>query len=627
MRERDWTIKELDRAAAERLVSELGLRPATAAVLARRGYDEPERARAFLEGALPRHDPFELGDMRAACDAIRAAVAAGRSICVHGDYDADGISATALAILILRELGAEVEWHLPSRFDEGYGLRSETITRLAEHGCGLVLTVDCGVTAVQEVAEAKRLGLDVVVSDHHRPADQLPDCPLVGPYRDSSYPFLELCGTGVVYKLGQALLGGESELLARQLDLVALATIADVVPLVDENRGLSLAGLRALARTQKPGLRELMKVARIDPAAVDAGAVGFRLAPRLNAAGRLGHPEAALELLLTVDRDEARRLAYRLDELNRERQAVEQRILREAVDEIESWPEPRRQRSGYVLAREDWHEGVIGIVASRLVERYHRPVVLIAGGEREWKGSGRSTGAFDLHGGLAACAEHLARFGGHRAAAGLSIEPARVEAFATAFGAYADAQLAEDELRPITLVDALVHGSELTLALAAELARLAPFGLGNPGVTLLVAACELADLATVGDGKHLRFRVKDGARDAGSAIAFGFGRQLDRFRRELTYDVAFRLEENQWNGTSAPQLVVKRVFDGEPRYRELRDWLAGFWRQGADAWPADAAAIFAELSLASGGHVRRHLLESPTFCRLLAEPPSLAEAA
>jgi single-stranded-DNA-specific exonuclease len=627
MRERDWTIKELDRAAAERLVSELGLRPATAAVLARRGYDEPERARAFLEGALPRHDPFELGDMRAACDAIRAAVAAGRSICVHGDYDADGISATALAILILRELGAEVEWHLPSRFDEGYGLRAETITRLAEHGCGLVLTVDCGVTAVREVAEAKRLGLDVVVSDHHRPADQLPDCPLVGPYRDSSYPFLELCGTGVVYKLGQALLGGESELLARQLDLVALATIADVVPLVDENRGLSLAGLRALARTQKPGLRELMKVARIDPAAVDAGAVGFRLAPRLNAAGRLGHPEAALELLLTVDRDEARRLAYRLDELNRERQAVEQRILREAVDEIESWPEPRRRRSGYVLAREDWHEGVIGIVASRLVERYHRPVVLIAGGEREWKGSGRSTGAFDLHGGLAACAEHLARFGGHRAAAGLSIEPARVEAFATAFGAYADAQLAEDELRPITAVDALVHGSELTLALAGELARLAPFGLGNPGVTLLVAACELADLATVGDGKHLRFRVKDGARDAGSAIAFGLGRQLDRFRRELTYDVAFRLEENQWNGTSAPQLVVKHVFDGEPRYRELRDWLAGFWRQGADAWPADAAAIFAELSLASGGHVRRHLLESPTFCRLLAEPPSLAEAA
>ena len=627
MHGREWTIKDLDCAAAARLVSELRLSPATAAVLARRGYDEPERARAFLEGALPRHDPFELGDMRAACEAIRAAVAGGRTICVHGDYDADGISATALAILILRELGAEVEWHLPSRFDEGYGLRADTITRLAERGCGLVLTVDCGVTAVEEVAEARRLGLAVVVSDHHRPAAKLPDCPLVGPYRGSSYPFPELCGTGVVYKLGQALLGEESELLARQLDLVALATIADVVPLAGENRGLALAGLRALARTQKPGLRELMKVARIDPAAVDAGAVGFRLAPRLNAAGRLGHPEAALELLLTEDAGEAKRLAYRLDELNRERQAVEQRILREAVDEIESWPESRRRRSGYVLAREDWHEGVIGIVASRLVERYHRPVVLIAGGDREWKGSGRSTGAFDLHGGLAACAEHLVRYGGHRAAAGLSIAPARLEAFEAAFAAYADAQLTEEELRPVTVVDALVHGAELTLGLAGELARLAPFGLGNPGVTLLVASCELAELATVGDGKHLRFRVKDGARDAGSAIAFGFGRQLDRFRRDLTYDVAFRLEENQWNGTSAPQLVVKRVFDGEPRYRELRDWLAGLWRQGVEAWPAEAAAVFAELGLGGGATVRRHLLESPTFCRLLGQPGGLPEAA
>ncbi|HEX6491546.1 MAG TPA: single-stranded-DNA-specific exonuclease RecJ [Gaiellaceae bacterium] len=623
----EWTIRELDCAVAARLASELGLSPTTAAVLARRGYEDPERARAFLEGALPRNDPFELGDMGAACEAIRAAVSGKRSICVHGDYDADGISATALAILILRELGAEVDWHLPSRFDEGYGLRAETITRLAAQGCGLVLTVDCGVTAVEEVAEAKRLGLEVVVSDHHRPGPEQPDCPLVGPYRDSPYPFPELCGTGVVYKVGQALLGEESALLARQLDLVALATVADVVPLIGENRALALAGLRALARTQKPGLRELMKVARIDAAAVDAGAVGFRLAPRLNAAGRLGHPEAALELLLTDDLDEAKRLAYRLDDLNRERQAVEQRILREAIEEIESWPEPRRRRSGYVLAREDWHEGVIGIVASRLVERYHRPVVLIAGGERDWKGSGRSTGAFDLHAGLASCSEHLVRFGGHRAAAGLSIEPARIEAFESAFGAYADEQLAEAELRPVTLVDALVHGSELTLGLAAELARLAPFGLGNPGVTLLVASCELTELATVGEGKHLRFRVRDGSRDAGSAIAFGLGRQLDRFRRELTYDLAFRLEENRWNGTSAPQLVVKRVFEGEPRYRELRDWLAALWRQGAEAWPAEASAIFAELGLGSGAKVRRHLLESPTFCRLLGQPAGLAEAA
>jgi single-stranded-DNA-specific exonuclease len=627
MHDGSWTIKACDREAAAMLTQELEISGTTAAVLVRRGYDDVPRARTFLVGELPAHDPFELGDMAAACEAIRGAIAAGRRICVHGDYDADGICATALALLILRELGAEAESHLPSRFDEGYGVRGETLSRLVEQGCGLVLTVDCGVTAVDEVARAKELGLEVVVSDHHRAGDALPDCPVVGPYRGSAYPFGELCGTGVVFKLGQALLGTESETLLRHLDLVATATIADVVSLVDENRGLAIAGLRSLASTQKPGLRELMKVARVDPAAVDAGAVGFRLAPRLNAAGRLGHPEAALELLLTTDPAEAVRLAHRLDELNRDRQAVEERILREAVEEIESWPEPKRRRHGYVLAREEWHEGVIGIVASRLVERYHRPVVMIAGGEREWKGSGRSTGSFDLHGGLAACSDRLVRFGGHRAAAGLSIDPGEIEGFAAAFSAHADANLSEAELAPMTVVDALVHGSDLTLDLCAELARLAPFGLGNPGVTLLVAGCELRDVAAVGDGKHLRFRVKDGARDAGSAIAFGFGRQFDRFRQESAFDVAFRLEENHWNGTVAPQLVVRRVFDAEPRYRELRDWLAGLWREGHDAWPAEASTIFAELELGQGEAGRRHLLESPAFRRLLEAPPSLAEAA
>src|SRR3954465_14689222 len=624
MNEGTWTIEPCERDAVAALVRELSLSPTTGAGLVRRGYEDVARARAFLEGALPAHDPFGLGDMRTACEALRAAGAGKRRICVHGDYDADGICATVLGVLILRELGAAVEWHLPSRFDDGYGVRGETLSRLAADGCGLVLTVDCGITATAEVAAAKRLGLEIVITDHHRPGDELPDCPLVGPYRGSAYPFGELCGTGVVYKLGQALLGSDSEPLQRHLDLVAVATIADVVPLVDENRGLAIAGLRPLASTQKPGLRALMKVAHVDPAAVDAAAVGFRLAPRLNAAGRLGHPEAAVELLLTEDADQAARLAHRLDELNRDRQAVEERILREAVEEIESWPEAKQRHRGYVLAREEWHEGVIGIVASRLVERYHRPVVLIAGNDKEWRGSGRSTGSFGLHGGLAACSEHLTRFGGHRAAAGLSIEPAAVEAFAAAFAEHADANLPEEQLRPVTRIDALVHGQELTLDLCAELAKLAPFGLGNPGVTLLVVGCELSDVSAVGDGKHLRFRVKDGARDAGSAIAFGFGRQLDRFRQETRFDVAFRLEENRWNGTVAPQLVVKRVFDGEPRYRELRDWLGRLWQEGESAWPPEAAAIFAELQLEEGAEGRRHLLESATFRSLLEQPPGLA---
>src|SRR5205823_9592888 len=275
------------------------------------------------------------------------------------------------------------------------------------------------------------------------------------------------------------LLGPEHPLCARHLDLVALATIADVVPLVDENRALAVGGLRALARTQKVGLRALMRVAGVDPAAVDSGAVGFRLAPRINAAGRLGHPRAALELLLTADADEAHRLASELERLNRDRQLVEERIRREAIKQIEAWPEDRRRRRGYVVAGADWHEGVIGIVASRLVERYNRPVVLIAGTDETWKGSGRSIPSFDLHGALGACAEHLERFGGHRAAAGLSIRPEAVEAFAAAFAEQADAALVEDDLRPVTAIDAVLPtGTALSLDLCAERDRLAPFGLG-----------------------------------------------------------------------------------------------------------------------------------------------------
>ncbi|HJU48788.1 MAG TPA: DHH family phosphoesterase, partial [Gaiellaceae bacterium] len=384
-----WTIRDCDADEVRRLAAGLGLSEVTAGVLVRRGYRDLDDARAFLGGECEPHDPLLLGDMAAAVERIRKAVARGERICVHGDYDVDGICATALAVLTLRELGADVTWHLPSRFEEGYGLSSGTIVRLAGEGCSLVLTVDCGITAVEEVAQAQALGLDVVVTDHHRPGEALPACPVVAT-RPSSYPFPELCGTGVVHKLAAALLGQDHPALARHLDLVALANIADVVPLLDENRSLATAGLRALARTRKPGLRALMRSAQVDPAAIDSSAVGFRLAPRINAAGRLCRPDVALELILTEDPDEAGRLAQELETLNRERQGVEERILRAAVAQVEEWPESRRRRRGYVLWSEEWHEGVIGIVASRLVERYQRPVVMIAGGPEGWKGSGRS---------------------------------------------------------------------------------------------------------------------------------------------------------------------------------------------------------------------------------------------
>src|SRR5579862_2500217 len=625
MHEGTWTLRPASHEVQAELAAALGVSELTAGVLVRRGYDDADAARSFLAGELPPHDPFLLGDMALACERLRAAVAEGRRICVHGDYDVDGIAATALAVLLLRELGADVDWHLPSRFDEGYGVRAETLARLADEGCGLVLTVDCGITAVEEVAEAQARGLEVIVTDHHRPAETLPDCPIVAT-RPSDYPFPELCGTGVVYKLGQALFGTDSEIPKRHLDLVGLATIADVVPLLDENRTLATAGLRALARTQKPGLRALMRAAGVDPASVDAGAVGFRLAPRINAAGRLGHPRAALELLLTEDEAEARRLADSLEDLNRERQAVEARILREAIDQVDSWPEERRSLRAYALAGADWHEGVIGIVASRLVERYHRPVVLIAGTEGDWKGSGRSIPAFDLHAALGDCSGLLGRWGGHRAAAGLSIDEENVEAFSEAFAKHAAAVLDEDALEPVTQIDGVVaRGAPLSLDLCAELAQLAPFGLGNPAPTLLAPGVGIAEVATVGEGKHLRFRIRREGRDGGSAIAFGQGSRLDSLRPDGHYDVAFRLEENHWNGTVSPQLVVRRVFSTSPRYLELRQWLADEWRKPPATRDPEAVAIFGELALEDGA--RRDLLESARFRALLALEPPLAAAA
>ncbi len=623
MHEGTWTIRPCPRREVRELAEALDVRDATAAVLVRRGYGDPETARAFLAAESPGHDPFLLGDVELACALIRTTIAAGRRICVHGDYDVDGICATALAVTALRSLGADVEWHLPSRFEEGYGVSSETLTRLSREEFGLVLTVDCGITAVDEVAEARASGLEVIVTDHHRPGEALPDCPVVAT-RPSAYPFPDLCGTGVVYKLLEAL---GVERLDRHADLVALATVADVVPLVDENRALVAAGMRRLARTDKPGLRALMRVGGVDPATVDTGAVAFRLAPRINAAGRLGHPGAALDLLLTPDEAEAERLAGELETLNRDRQAVEDRILRDAIRQVEEWPEPKRSRLGYVIAGEDWHRGVIGIVASRLVERFRRPVVLLAGGEpgEDWVGSGRSVSSFDLHGALAACSHLLGRWGGHRAAAGLSIAPGNVAAFADAFAEHARGMLSPEDLRAVTPVDAVIRGSELTLELCEELERLAPFGLGNPNVTLLAVGAELSDLAAIGEGKHLRLAVTAAGARSG-AIAFGRGSALDRYRQSGRYDVAFRLAANHWNGSVTPQLVVKEIFETPPRFEELRRVLMAEWQAEPERRSPWAREVFAELGLDDDAEGWRPLVESPAFLAALRDEPAAAAA-
>ncbi len=551
----------LDQALA--LERELGVGHVLAQVLVRRGLGDPGRAAAFL-AAQESHDPQAFGGIEGALDVIHAQIAAGGRIVVHGDYDVDGVCATAIMVRALRSLGADVGWFLPSRIEDGYGLSTATVERLTARGTALILTVDCAITAVEEVRAARAAGLEVVVTDHHAPrADgRLPDCPIVHP-AVCGYPCPDLCGTGVAYKLALALGAATAK---DDLDLVALATVADLVPLQGENRRLVRAGLVALAATGKPGLRALMTVSRADPSALDAGTLGFRLAPRINAAGRLQRADAGLELLLCEDPVRAKAIAVELDRVNVERRAVEQRILWEAEAQVREL-ESLLPRSAYVLAAEDWHPGVVGIVASRIVERYRRPTILIALEGAQGTGSGRSIPGFDLLGGLHATAEHLQRYGGHRAAAGLTLDAAGIDAFCAAFEAHAAAVLTPEMLEPVERVDAVVSGSELGLALAEELEALEPCGMGNPGPRLLVPGARFDNVRSMGEGRHARFTVSSGGVRA-RAVAFGCdGRVADDPDQPL--DATFRLERNAYNGAVEPRLVLRQAQPCAPAPIEL----------------------------------------------------------
>jgi single-stranded-DNA-specific exonuclease len=543
-----------------RLREELGVSGALAQVLVRRGMSQPERARAFL-AADETHPPEAFAGIEVAVATIAGHLDAGTRITVHGDYDVDGVCSTAILVQALRELGGEVDWHLPDRQTEGYGLAEDTVRRLAARGSALLITADCAISAVAEVALARELGMDVVVSDHHAPpADGLlPDAPIVHP-RLCDYPCTELCATAVAHKLAQALWrarGRDPLDLERDLDLVALATIADVVTLRGENRTLVRRGLRALAATARPGLRALMSVARVDPGRLDERAVGFALAPRLNAAGRMGRADSALELLLTGDRMRAAQVAQELDRVNHERRETERRIRFEAEAQLAGHGEEELPPA-LVLAGEGWHPGVIGIVASRLAEQHGRPVVLIALEGEHGRGSGRGgCEAYDLLAGLRACAGHLSRYGGHRAAAGLEIERAEVPAFASALQAHAQEALDAGDLIPVERVDALVEGSELDMSLAEELQALGPFGHGNPTVSLMVAGATFADVRPMGEGRHARFTVR-ARRGRARAVAFNSGGRLPVAEGEPAL-ATFALEVNEWNGVSEPRLVLRRA--------------------------------------------------------------------
>ncbi len=562
-----WRLPEsLDEAEAGSLAAELGLPVAMGRILMARGVHSPEAARSLLRPLLSAlHPPGRLRDLDEAAGRLGQALERGETILVHGDYDVDGIAATALLTRWLRRLGGTVEPFVPHRLRDGYDFGAAGLARAAEVGARVVVTVDCGIVAHDAVASARAAGVDVIVTDHHAPGPELPDAlAVVNPNRsDCQYPEGVLCGAGVAFKLVQRLAdlhGIPPEHLLPDLDLVALATVADLVPLTGENRVLVRYGLRALAQTTKPGLRALMARAGVPAGSVDAGQVGFRIAPRLNALGRLDDAAVALRLLLTDDPDETRDLAEQAERVNQRRQDEDRRTLDEALAKLDDEFDPDRDY-GVVLAAEGWHPGVIGIVASRVVEQIHRPVFLVAIDGGRGRGSGRSIPGFHLHEALLRCSPLLDRFGGHGQAAGLDLDASRIPAFREVFNEVARTALEGTDLRRELRVDMPLELPAADLALADLFQHLGPHGIGNPRPVFIGHGLRVVgEPREVGRG-HLKLTL---AEDGASCPAIGFG-LAERFApRDLIgarVDVLFQLTVNDYRGRRSAQL---RLLDLRP---------------------------------------------------------------
>jgi single-stranded-DNA-specific exonuclease len=562
---RRWIEARADGEGAARLASALGLHPLAARVLAARGHADPAAAEAFLAARLQDlPDPFTMKGMDAAVARLVRAVEEGERIACYGDYDVDGVTSTTLLAGFLRASGADVVTYVPHRLVEGYGLNVAAVEKLASQGVRLLVTLDCGITSAPEVRAATALGLDAVVVDHHTVPVELPAAAaILNPHQPGcGYPSKDLAAVGVTFALVMAL---RKALRARgrfgerrpepnlkdALDLVALGTVADVVPHVGANRILVRAGLEVLAASRRPGVRALKRVAGIpEGVPVGAGQVGFRLAPRINAAGRLDDAGRGVRLLLSADPAEAEALAAELDRENQARQEIERRILAEAIEDAGA--RVREGVRGLVLARDGWHAGVVGIVASRIVERFHRPAVLVALADEGGKGSGRSIEGFHLHDALSACASHLARFGGHRHAAGVTVDRERLPAFRAAFEEHAAARLSDEDLVPRCRIDSWVEQGEVTERAAEDLARLGPFGAGHPEPVFALRGAPTKARTVGANGAHLKLGL--GGLDA---IGFGMGDRIAACGGAL--EAAFSIGFDEWDGTRRLQLKLRDV--------------------------------------------------------------------
>jgi single-stranded-DNA-specific exonuclease len=557
-----WTgPRSYDVALAERLTQELRLPPLVAALLVARGYADIETARTYLRPRMDQlHPPLAMQGMADAVTRLSTAIRAGETILVHGDYDVDGMCSTTILVRTLRHLGANAVPFAPHRIHDGYDLGDAGVRAAVAAGATLVVTCDCGTTAHEPVADLRRRGIDVIITDHHLPSRPPPDCVAVLNPRvvGCEYPDKDLCAAAVAFKLALALLdhhGAGPNVALNMLDLVALATVADVAPLRGENRILVRYGLRLMAETKNTGLRALISASGLEGRELTAGRIGFILAPRLNAVGRIGDAKRGLELLLTQDEGLANEIARELEEINRTRQAIDRETL-ESARKLAATLD-LDAAAGLVIAAEGWHPGVIGIVASRLVEDLYRPVVLVAVDGGVGKGSGRSIPAFDLHGGLTACADLLVRYGGHRAAAGLTVDASRIPELAARFDSVARERLTKEDLTPELRVDLEIPLAEANDSLERLLRHFEPFGIGNPAPLLVTRGIRLASAPRMIGQNGLKFALRDSTTEL-EGVWWGVSHRAAEWSATQVVDVAYRLERDLWKDTSR---LVARMAD------------------------------------------------------------------
>ncbi|MEE8404591.1 MAG: single-stranded-DNA-specific exonuclease RecJ [candidate division Zixibacteria bacterium] len=558
-----WDVVPVPDSSSVRNLSEaLELPPAIVKILLNRGFDSPESVEKFLNPQLSDlQDPFLLHGMDIAMERVTKALLANERIVIYGDYDVDGITATSLLYIIFNKLGAQVDYFLPNRLVEGYGLSVDGINEAKKQGVDLIITVDTGVNAIDEVAYANSQGIDVIITDHHEPREILPEAvAIINPKQEQCQFNEELSGVGVAFKFAQAVyksLGQNETELYEHLDLVALGTAADIVPLVGENRVLTRFGIPQISRTTKPGLKSLTFVSGLMGKDISTGQVVFVLAPRINAIGRLGDAKEAIRLLSTRDEKVAQEVARKLDDDNRKRKRIDEETLNEALAQLEEIADLENDKA-IVLAGEGWHLGVIGIVASRIVERYHLPTVMISLKDGLGKGSARSIPGFHLCDALKKCEDFLIQYGGHKYAAGLSIEAKSVEEFRKRFIEVSNSELSDDDIQPKLKIDMEIELSEVTDNFMELLEKFAPFGPQNMRPVFLTRNCEIVGRPTVVGNNHLRMRVRKGTTVI-DVIGFGFGAMLSQISTGSLIDAVYALEYNTYNNVTRVQMRIKDI--------------------------------------------------------------------